>query len=96
MDAVTTPSKKQGDGRQQYPAKQQKVLQSYTHLIAIDLLPQREPLPLAQGTVSSIGTAAILLVLHTAQASSNRFALLAGRLIDAESLVFSRYFRLSK
>lgn len=50
---ILSPSNKHGEGRQRYIEKRQKILNSQTHLIEIDLLTQGEPLPLAQGNVES-------------------------------------------
>lgn len=50
---ILSPSNKRGNGRQRYLEKRQKILQSRTHLIEVDLLTQPDPLPLAQGTITS-------------------------------------------
>ena len=50
---VLSPTNKKGDGRQKYLEKRTKILDTQTNLIEIDLLTQGEPLPIAQGDVSS-------------------------------------------
>lgn len=50
---ILSPTNKRGEGRQKYEVKRQKVLNSQTHLVEIDLLSQGEPLPLAEGAVES-------------------------------------------
>lgn len=50
---ILSPSNKRGEGKQRYLDKRQKVLRSQTHLIEIDLLMQKEPLPLLESNIAS-------------------------------------------
>ncbi|MGB0560399.1 MAG: DUF4058 family protein [Spirulinaceae cyanobacterium] len=46
---ILSPTNKRGEGREKYLVKRQKVLNSQTNLVEIDLLLKGEPMPLAQG-----------------------------------------------
>lgn len=50
---VLSPANKVGDGRQKYIAKRQRILDSLTHLVEIDLLPEVQPLPLENDNIHS-------------------------------------------
>ena len=50
---ILSPTNKQGDGRQKYEKKRQRVLSSQTHLVEIDLLRAGEPLPVMENLVQS-------------------------------------------
>ncbi|NJK28338.1 MAG: DUF4058 family protein [Coleofasciculaceae cyanobacterium SM2_3_26] len=50
---ILSPANKHGEGRQKYEEKRQKVLQSQTHLVEIDLLVRGKPLPILTGAVAS-------------------------------------------
>lgn len=50
---VLSPANKFGDGRKKYIAKRQKVLESLTHLVEIDLLRDGIPLPVETGDIQS-------------------------------------------
>lgn len=45
---ILSPTNKQGDGRQKYEAKRQRVLRSQTHLVEIDFLRAGAPLPVME------------------------------------------------
>ena len=45
---ILSPTNKQGDGRQKYEAKRQRVLRSQTHLVEIDFLRAGNPLPVVE------------------------------------------------
>ncbi len=49
---ILSPANKRGDGRQKYESKRQQVLDSFTHLVEIDLLREGEPLPMLGNTTS--------------------------------------------
>lgn len=50
---ILSPTNKQGDGRQKYEAKRQRVLRSQTHLVEIDLLRAGNPLPIVEDLLQS-------------------------------------------
>lgn len=50
---VLSPANKSGDGRQKYTAKRQKILDSLTNLVEIDLLRDGVPLPVETGDIQS-------------------------------------------
>lgn len=50
---ILSPTNKRGEGRQKYEQKRQKVLNSQTHLIEIDLLREGEPLAMTGVTAAS-------------------------------------------
>jgi len=50
---VLSPANKVGDGRQKYIAKRQRILDSLTHLVEIDLLRQGQALPLENDSIHS-------------------------------------------
>lgn len=50
---VLSPANKRGDGRQKYEFKRQRVLESLTHLVEIDLLRNGNPLPIEDDNTQS-------------------------------------------
>jgi len=50
---ILSPTNKRSDGRQKYEQKRQRVLDSRTHLVEIDLLREGEPLPIAENSRSN-------------------------------------------
>jgi hypothetical protein len=50
---VLSPANKSGEGRKKYQAKRQKILESLTHLVEIDLLRDGTPLPVETDNVQS-------------------------------------------
>ncbi len=50
---ILSPTNKQGDGRQKYEKKRQRVLSSRTHLVEVDLLRTGKPLPIVENLVQT-------------------------------------------
>jgi hypothetical protein len=61
VEILSPKNKRAGEGRQDYLQKRQRILNSKTHLIEIDLLRRNQPMPLAESTPQTPGTYHILI-----------------------------------
>lgn len=63
IEILSPANKRRGDGRRQYERKRQKVLESQTHLVEIDLLRAGDPMPLALPGAAENGPPAYRIVV---------------------------------